>query len=123
MRPQTGGTLIIDSEKTTPCLRKAEETKRMPGRCGIEDDVIIGPVLARQVAGKLVEGSDLRRAGARQLFSNRIPILVARVRSHLGQHSRTIGIGGGGGVNIEDLQTRGTGDRDRQIAQWYPVSR
>ena len=113
MRPQAGGALIITSEKATPRLRQAEETKRMPGWCGVEDDMIIGPVVAGQAADKFVERRDLRRAGARQLFPNRVPVLVACVRPHLGQHPYAIGLGGGGGVNIEDMQTLGAWDCDR----------
>ena len=117
MRSQARGAFFIDLEKTAPRLRQAEQTKRMPGRRGIEDDMVVGRIVAGQVAGKFVEGSDLRRAGARQLLPNLVPLLIARVRSHLGQHPRAIGIGGDGRVDIEDLQMLGAGDRDRQIAQ------
>jgi len=85
----------------------------MPGWCGVEDDMIIGPVIASQAAGEFVERSNLRRAGTRQLFPNRVPILVACVRVHLGQHPHAIGLGGGGRVNIEDMQTLGAWDCDR----------
>ena len=78
--------MIIVLEKATPRLRQAEQTKRMSGWRGVEDDVIVGPVVAGQAAGKFVERSDLRRAGARQLFPNCVPVLVACVRPHLGQH-------------------------------------
>src|SRR5208283_3213271 len=95
MRSQAGGALIVTPEKATPRLRQAEEAKRMPGWCGVEDDMIIGPVIASQAAGEFVERSNLRRAGTRQLFPNRVPILVACVRVHLAQHSNAIGLGGG----------------------------
>ena len=85
----------------------------MPGRGSIEDDMVMASVVTGQAADKFVERSDLRRAGARQLLPNFISLLFACVRSHLGQHPRTIGVGGVGGVNIEDLQTFGTGYSDR----------
>ena len=113
MRPQAGGTLIVILEKATPRLRQAEEPKRMPGWCGVEDDVIVGPVVAGQAAGKFIERSDLCRAGARQLFPNRVPILVACARPHLAPAPLCDRIGGGGGINIKDMQPLGTGDCDR----------
>ena len=91
----------------------------MSGWCSVEYNMIVSCLIAGQMAGKFVEGSDLRSASARQLFPNSVPQLVARVRSHLVQHPDTIGVGGGRRINIEDLQMLGAGDRDRKIAQGH----
>ena len=104
VRPEARCALIIVLQKAAPGLRQAEEPKRVPGRRGVEDDVIIGPVVVGQTADELVERRDLGRAGARQLLSDLAPILIARVRPHLRQNPRAIGLGGDGGVDIEDGQ-------------------
>ena len=75
----------------------------MPGRRGVEDDVIIAATAVGQAADELVECRNFGRTGARQLFANRVPILIACVRPHLSQNPLAIGFGGDDGVDVEHL--------------------
>ena len=59
MRPEACGAAIVVLEEAGPGARKAEQAQSVPGRRGVEDDVIVGRggLIAREQAGKLIEAA------------------------------------------------------------------
>lgn len=100
-------------QKAAPGLGKAEKPQCMPRRRSIEDDVIIGSVLVGQTAGEFVERGDLGGAGARQLLSNPVSILVACAGVHLSEHTHAIRFRCHCRVDVEHIQILRTRNRHR----------
>jgi len=94
----------------------------MPGWCGVEDDMIIGPV----IAAKRPANSSNAAISVVQAPDNcsRTVFDPGRLRPvHLGQHPHAIGLGGGGRSILKDMQTLGAGTATGRLPGARPISR
>jgi hypothetical protein len=75
VRAQAGGAAVVVLQKAAPGLGQAEQAQGVAGGRGVEHHVVEVLRAAGQQAGELVEGGDLRRAGARELLAHRVAFL------------------------------------------------
>ena len=92
----------------------------MPGRRGIENDMVEAARLVGQQARELVERGDLRSAGAGKLLAHRLPGLVIGSCVELRQDAAAIGLGCGRWIDVEHGQQRDTGHGERPVAERHP---
>ncbi len=96
---------------------EAEQTERMARGGGVEDDVVDIWRIPGQKPDEFVEGRDLDRAGARELFAHRGLLAFGGVGAELVDHAGAVILGRLVGVDIHRRQVRRAGDGGRMVGE------
>ena len=73
MRTEAGGSLVVLGQEAGPRLGQAQEPQGMARGGRVEHNVVVAGLVAGEQAHELVEGGDLRGAGARELLARPCP--------------------------------------------------
>ena len=107
-RPEAGGTVLVGIDKTAPGRGQRQQTQRMAGGGGVEDDMVEGGGRGRvaEQFGDLVKGGNLDRAGAGQLLFHALDGRRRQDVAVRGDHP--FAVGGGRRFRV-DVQRRQAG--------------
>ena len=104
-------------EEALPGLGQAQQAQRVAGGGSVEDNMVIAVGIARQQTDELVEGGDLRGAGAGELLAHGAAFGVRALSRHLCDHAHPVGLGRDVGIDVQRIETWRTGHGARPVRQ------
>ena len=117
-RAQAGRIALARRQEVGPRPGKLQQADGMPGRRGVEDDVVIpgDQALVGQQGGELIERGDLGRARTGQLLGDRGQLFVREQPAHRGDDPFPVGLRCLPGVDLQRGQARHLLDRGDGVA-------
>lgn len=117
MRAQARGAAVVTLQEPGPGPGQAEQAERVSGGRGIEHDVIERFAAGRQQADELVEGGNLRRAGAGELFAYRGALGIGGIRCRAAPEPLPIGFRRDFWIDVHGRQAGRARHRPRRVRQ------